>query len=107
MAFPTFFNLSLNLAIRRPVYIITYGASLMAQMVKNPPTMQEIQVPFLGQKDPQEKGKATHSGILSWREFHGQRSQAGYSPWSRRELGTWTEEPGRPQSEGSHRVGHD
>ena len=46
-------------------YIIKYGASLVAQMVKNAPTMQEIQGPSLSQKDPLEKGKATHCSILT------------------------------------------
>ena len=48
-------------------------------MIKNLPAMQETQVRFLGQEDPLEKGKATHSSILSWRI-------------------PWTEEPGRLQS---------
>ena len=38
----------------------------MAQLVKNLPAMQEMQVQFLGQKDPLEKGMATHSSILSF-----------------------------------------
>jgi len=42
-------------------------ASLVAQLVKNPPTMQETWVRSLGGKDPLEKGKATHSSILAWR----------------------------------------
>jgi len=42
-------------------------ASLVAQLVKNPPTMQETWVRSLGWKDPLEKGKATHSSILAWR----------------------------------------
>ena len=42
-------------------------ASLIAQLVKNPPPMQEILVRFLGWEDPLEKGKATHSSILAWR----------------------------------------
>ena len=42
-------------------------ASPIAQLVKNPPAMQETLVRFLGQKDPLEKGKATHSSILAWR----------------------------------------
>ena len=42
-------------------------ASLRAQLVKNPPAMQETLVQFLGQEDPLEKGKATHSSILAWR----------------------------------------
>ena len=43
------------------------GASLVAQMVKNPPVMQETWVPSLGQEDLLKKGKATHSSILAWR----------------------------------------
>ena len=39
-------------------------ASLAAQLVKNLPAMRETWVPFLGQEDPLEKGKATHSSIL-------------------------------------------
>ena len=42
-------------------------ASLMAQMVKNLPAMQETWVRSLGQKDPVEKGMTTHSSILAWR----------------------------------------
>ena len=38
---------------------------LIAQLVKNPPAMQETLVRFLGQEDPQEKGKATQSSILA------------------------------------------
>ena len=40
-------------------------ASLVAQLVKNPPAMQETPVRFLGWEDPLEKGKATHSSILA------------------------------------------
>ena len=43
------------------------GASLIAQLVKNLPAMQETLVRFLGQDDPLEKGKAPHSSILAWR----------------------------------------
>ena len=39
-------------------------ASLVAQLLKNPPAMQETWVQFLGWEDPMEKGKATHSSIL-------------------------------------------
>ena len=39
----------------------------MAQLVKNPPTMQETPVQFLGWEDPLEKGMVTHSSILAWR----------------------------------------
>ena len=42
-------------------------ASLVAQLVKNPPAMRETPVPFLGWEDPLEKGKATHSSVLAWR----------------------------------------
>ena len=41
--------------------------SLMAQMVKKSPAMQETQVPSLGWEDPLEKGMATHSSTLAWR----------------------------------------
>ena len=59
----------------------------MAQTVKNLPVVQEIQVRSLGQEDPLEKEMATHASILAWRI-------------------PWTEEPGRLQSMGSQRVGH-
>ena len=52
-------------------------ASLMAQLVKNPPAMRETWVRSVGWKDPLEKGKVTHSSILAWR-----------IPWSRKELDT-------------------
>ena len=42
------------------------GASLVAQLVKNPPTMWETWVQSLGWEDPLEKGKASHSSILAW-----------------------------------------
>ena len=64
------------------------GASLMAQMVKNLPTMQEIEVRSLGWEDPLEKGMTTHSSILTWKI-------------------PWTEEPGGLQSMGSQKVRHD
>ena len=60
----------------------------MAQTVKNLPAMQKTSVQFLGQEDSLEKGMATHSSVLAWRI-------------------AWTEEPGRLQSMGSQRVGHD
>ena len=43
------------------------GASLVAQLVKNPPAMWKTWVQSLGWEDPLEKGKATHSSILVWR----------------------------------------
>ena len=57
-------------------------------MVKNLPATQETWVRSLGQEDPLVKGMASHSSILGWRI-------------------PWTEEPGRLQSVGSHRVGRD
>ena len=49
-------------------YPLQYSrASLMAQLVKNPPVVQETWVQSLGSEDPLEKGKATHSSILAWR----------------------------------------
>ena len=45
----------------------TYGASLVAQMVKNLPAMQETWVQFLGQEDPLEKEMATHFSVLAWK----------------------------------------
>ena len=41
--------------------------SLVAQLVKNLPAMQETPVGFLGREDLMEKGQATHSSILAWR----------------------------------------
>ena len=43
------------------------GASLVAQLVKNSPAMQETWVQSLGWEDPLAKGKATYSSILAWR----------------------------------------
>ena len=49
-------------------YPLQYSwASLVAQLVKNPPAMWETWVLSLGWEDPLEKGKATHSSILAWR----------------------------------------
>ena len=45
----------------------TVRTSLVAQLVKNPPAMQETWVRPLGWEDPLEKEKATHSSILVWR----------------------------------------
>ena len=68
---------------------MAFGASLVAQMVKNLPAMQEIQVRSLGQDDPLEKGMAIHSSILTWK-IPRTRSWAGYSPCSHKELDmTW------------------
>ena len=70
-------------------YPLQYSwASLVAQTVKDPPSMWKTWVWSLGRKDPLEEGMTTHSSILAWRIL-------------------WTEEPGRLESRGSHRVGHD
>ena len=45
--------------------LFLFGASLVAQLVKNLPSMWETQVRYLGWEDPLEKGKATHSSILA------------------------------------------
>ena len=48
------------------VYYLEKGASLVAQMVKNLPGMQQTQVRSLGWEDPLEMGMATHSSTLVW-----------------------------------------
>ena len=68
--------------------LISSLASLVAQMVKRLPTMREIWVQSLGWEDPLGKEMATHSSILAWKI-------------------PWTEVPGRLQSMGWQRVGHD
>ena len=60
----------------------------MAQRLKHLPPMRETGVQSLGQEDPLEKEMVTHSSILAWRI-------------------PWTEKPGRLQSMGLQRVGHD
>ena len=52
--------------------------------VKNPPAIPDTWVRSLGWEDHLEEGMVTHSGILAG-ESHGQRSLAGYSPWSCKE----------------------
>ena len=69
-------------------WIEIYWASLVAQMVKHLPAMQETQIQSLVREDTLEKDMATHSSTLAWKI-------------------SWTEEPGRLQSMGSQRVGHD
>ena len=63
------------------------GASLIAQLVKNLPAIQETWVRSLSWEDPLEEGMATHCSILAW-NLHEQRSLVGYSPWGHRELDT-------------------
>ena len=68
---------------QKPGFIICppYPSSLVAQMVKHLPAMQETQVRSLGQEDPLEKEMATYSNTPAWKI-------------------AWTEEPGRLQSMG-------
>ena len=49
------------------VLVYLQWASLVAQVVKNPPVIQEMQIQSLGQEDPLEKEIATHCSILAWR----------------------------------------
>ena len=60
------------------------GASLVVQMVKNLPAMQESWVQSLGRKEPLEKGMAT-TPVFWPGKYHGQRSLVGCSPWGRKE----------------------
>ena len=62
-------------------------ASLLAQIVKNLPTMQKTWVQSQDWDDPLEKGMATHSNVLAWR-MPWTESLAGYSPRGRKELDT-------------------
>ena len=61
--------------------------SLVAQLVKNLPAMQETQVRLLGWEDPLEKGWAIYSSILelpwwlSWQKIHLKRGRPGFDPW--------------------------
>ena len=52
---------------RRKQTSVKFLASLIAQLVKNPPVRQETPIQFLGWEDPLEQGMATHSSILAWR----------------------------------------
>ena len=70
------------------VSVINQGSSLVAQLVKNLPAMQETYIWYLSQEDPLEKEMETHSSIPAW------------------EI-PWTEEPGGLQSMGSQRMEHD
>ena len=65
-----------------------FGASLVAQMAKHLPTMQETRIQSLGREEPLEKEMATHSSTVAWKI-------------------PWMGEPGRLQSMGSQRVRHD
>ena len=49
------------------MFYVHEGASLVAQMVKNPPEMEDTWVRFLGWEDPLEEGMEAHSSVLAWR----------------------------------------
>ena len=69
-------SVTMKVCIRMAVTsLILLWRSLVAQMVKNLPVVQETQIQPLGQEDPLEKGMATPSSILAWRIL-------------------WTEDPG-------------
>ena len=82
------------------LFLLQFWASLMAQLVKNPPVMQETPVRFVGWEDPLENGKVTHSSILglflrlSWQRICLQCRRLGFSPgvgkipWRRERLPT-------------------
>ena len=69
------------------MFLTAFIASLVAQTVKSLPAIWETWVRSLGQEDPLQKEMATHSSTLAW------------------EI-PWMDEPGRLQSMGSQRVGH-
>ena len=79
-------------------YPLQYSwASLVVQMVKNPPVMQETWARSLGWEDPLEEGMGTHSSFLPG-ESHGQGSLVGCSPWGHKELDTTQHtQLGKPQ----------
>ena len=64
-----------------------WAESLVAQMVKNPPAMQETRIQSLSCEAPLEKGMASHSNILAWR-IPWTEEPGGYSPWGRIESDT-------------------
>ena len=71
----------------QPFYVYLFR-SLVAQMVKRLSTVRDTWVRSLGREDPLEKEMAIHFSTIAWKI-------------------PWTEEPGRLQSMGSQRVGHD
>ena len=67
--------------------IIVKLASLVAQLVKNLPAVQETWVRSLGWEDPLEKEMAVHSSILTWKSPWTEEP-GGLNPWGRKESGT-------------------
>ena len=64
--------------------VIIIGTSLVAQIVKNLPAMQEIWVQSLSQEDPLKR-EWLPTPVFLPAEFQGQKSFVGYSPWGRKE----------------------
>ena len=74
--------------VQKPGDVNLKLTNVVAQTVRCLPAMRETWIRVLGQEDPLEKEMAIHSSALAWKI-------------------PWTEEPGRLQSMGSQRVGHD
>ena len=113
---------SLHRASLTFIWVPLGNISLIAQLVKNLPAMQETQVQFLGREDPLEKGQATHSSILglplwlSCLRICLQCGRPGFNPWvgmilwRRERLSTpvfWPGEFHGLYSPWGSRVGHD
>ena len=80
-----------NPSVRITCHPVMFGRPKWREIVVMPlylPMQVETWVQSLRQEDPLEEGTVTHSSVLAWRI-------------------SWTEEPGRLQPRGSHRVGHD
>ena len=63
----------------------SYTASLVAQLVKNLPAVQETQVQSVSWEDPLEEEMATHSSTLAWKIPWMEEPGTGHSPWGRKE----------------------
>ena len=74
-----------NLRYADDTTLMAEGASLVAQMVKRPPTTRETCIQSLGQKIPWRK-KWQPTPVLLPGKSHGPRTLVGYSPWGRKEL---------------------
>ena len=89
-AYKYYFLHDFKIALKVDISVLSgsFRASLVAQLVKNQPAVQETQVRSLGQEDPLEKGMATHSSILDcsipWTEEPGEL----YSQWGLKESDT-------------------
>ena len=107
---------------------VSYLGFLVAQLVKNPPAMQDTLFQFLGWEDPLEEGQATHSSLLGlpwwlrWWRICLQCGRLPFDSWVRKipwrrawqptriflpGESSWTKDPGGLQSMGCQRVRHD